>query len=409
MFNPDKIREDFPIFKRKINGKSLVYLDNAATSQKPRVVIEGFKNFYESMNANVHRGLHTLSEEATVAYENTREKVASFINATSSQEIVFTRNCTEAFNLVAYSYAEGNIKKDDEIMVSSLEHHSNLVPWQELARRKRAKLKIIPLKDDFDLDYEVFDNLLSKKTKLVCVTAMSNVLGIMPNIRYIISQAHKVSAVTVIDAAQYVAHLKVDVREWDCDFLTFSAHKMLGPTGVGVLYGKEKLLESMPPFLFGGDMVHVVSQYKATFNDLPWRFEAGTPNFADVIVFKEAIDYLEKLGYEHILTHDRDLLKKARKTFSKYQGVKMFLPQDLDKVGSALSFTISGIHPHDIAAIFNQEGVAIRSGHHCAMPLHEEWLKVPATARMSFYVYNTEEDIERAEKALKEVLRIFMV
>lgn len=406
MYDVNKIRREFPILERHIKGKPLVYLDNAATTQKPRSVIEALSNYYRTMNANVHRGIHTLSEESTMAYEATREDVAKFIKVRSFREIVFTRNTTEAINLVANSWGKFHINKGDEIIVSALEHHSNLVPWQELAHQKEAVLKVIPLIEDLSLDYEFFSEMLSKKTKLVALTAMSNVLGTRPQIKEIITLAHKVGARVMIDAAQAVAHLELDVQDLNADFLAFSAHKMLGPTGVGVLYSKEEILEKMPPFLYGGDMVHVVNQYQATYNDLPWRFEAGTPNFADVIAFREALKFLKKIGMETILSHDQSLVRMAAELFGKYERVKIYLPPS-DEMGSVLSFTIEGVHPHDIAQIFNEEGVAIRSGTHCAQPLIEEWMKVSATARLSFYLYNNEEDVERAEKALQTVLRIF--
>lgn len=406
MLNPKSLKKDFPIFKRKINGKSLVYLDNASTSQKPQQVIDALSDYYENTNANIHRGIHTLSEEATEAYEKTREHVAKFINAASSKEIIFTRNTTEAINLVAYSWGETNIKPDDEIIVSAIEHHSNLVPWQELCRRKNARLKIIPLLPDLTLDLQAYQKLLSKKTKLVAITGMSNVLGYTPDLKKIITLAHQTQALTLIDGAQSVAHLPTDIKKLDCDFLAFSSHKMLGPTGVGVLYGKFAHLSDMPPFLFGGDMVKVVEQYQAYWNDLPWKFEAGTPNIADVIAFDTALTYLEKVGLANIHKHNQKLLKYAVEKFSKYEkdGVRLILPAS--QTGSILSFSIKGIHPHDIATIFNEEGVAIRSGHHCSQPLIEH-LNLSATARMSFYLYNTEEDIDRAEKALQKTLKTF--
>lgn len=428
MFDPKIIKKDFPILSRKINGKPLVYLDNASTSQKPKSVIDAISNYYKTFNSNTHRGIHTMSEEATAAYENTREHVMKFINASLPKEIIFTRNTTEAINLVAYSWGESNIKKDDEIIVSAIEHHSNLVPWQELCRRKNAKLKIIPIKEDLTLDLQAYEKLLSKKTKLVSITAMSNVLGYMPDLAKIIKAAHKIGALVLVDGAQSVAHMKTDVKKLDCDFLAFSGHKMLGPTGVGVLYGKYEILSEMNPFMFGGDMVKAVEQHKAYWNDLPWKFEAGTPNIADVIAFNAALTYLEKIGLENIEKHDQKLLKYAIGKFSKYEkdGVSLILPTykfssakqsapssqppsptfDTSITSSILSFSIKGIHPHDIATIFNDEGVAIRSGYHCSQPLIEH-LNLSSTARMSFYFYNTEADIDRAEIALKKTLKLF--
>lgn len=406
MFDPKKLKKDFPIFSRKINGKPLVYLDNASTSQKPKSVINALTNYYETFNSNTHRGIHTMSEEATTAYEDTREHVMKFINANLPKEIIFTRNTTEAINLVAYSWGEENIKSGDEIIVSAIEHHSNLVPWQELCRRKNATLKIIPIKKDLTLDLVAYEKLLSKKTKLVSISAMSNVLGYMPDLNKIIKSAHKVGAIVLVDGAQSVAHMKTDVKKLDCDFLAFSSHKMLGPTGVGVLYGKFEILSNMNPFMFGGDMVKSVEQHKAYWNDLPWKFEAGTPNIADVIAFDAALTYLDKIGLDNIHKYDQKLLKYAVGKFSKYEkdGVSLILPKS--DTSSILSFSIKGIHPHDIAQIFNDEGVAIRSGYHCSQPLIEH-LNLSSTARMSFYFYNTEADIDRAEIALKKTLKLF--
>lgn len=412
MLDIEKIKSQFPILKRRINGKPLTYLDNAATSQKPQVVIDALTNYYENFNSNIHRGIHTLSEEATLAYENCREAIKNFINANSTKEIIFTRNTTEAINLVAYSWGESNIKKDDEIIVSQLEHHSNLIPWQQLAKRKHAKLLTIPLNKDLTLDMEAYKKLLSQRTKLVSITAMSNVLGTITPIKEICELAHKTGAKVLIDGAQSAAHSKTDVQDIDCDFFTMSAHKMLGPTGVGVLYAKEAILTQMPPFLFGGEMVKTVNQNDAEWNDLPWKFEAGTPNIADVIAFAKAIEFLEEIGMENVKKHDKELLNYAKSIFSKYKEITIHSPKDPKQCSSVLSFTMAsarsnkGIHPHDIASIFNEEGIAIRSGQHCAEPLLKS-LHLNATARMSFYIYNTKEDIDRAETALKKVIEIF--
>lgn len=403
MLNPKKLKKQFPIFKHKIKGKPLVYLDNASTTQKPKVVIDALKNYYENFNSNIHRGIHTLSEKATTAYENCRKSVANFINTKSEKEIIFTRNTTESINLVAYSWGNQNIKKDDEIIVSAIEHHSNLVPWQHLAKTKKSKLKIINLKADYTLDLDHYTSLLNKKTKLICITGMSNVLGTVPNLKKIISLAHKYKALVLVDGAQSIAHTATDVQTLDCDFFAFSAHKMLGPTGLGILYAKEKILQSMPPFLYGGDMVKTVTQLEATWNDLPWKFEAGTPNIADVIAFEAAIKFLQKIGLKNIAAHDKKLSNHCKKVFSKYPQVKIYSPKD---AGGVLSFTVKNAHPHDIAEIFNDHGIAIRSGHHCCQPLMER-LKIPATARISFYLYNTIEDIKIAEKALKKVIKTF--
>ena len=403
----NNILKQFPILKRKINGKSLVYLDNASTSQKPLVVLQALQKYYSTTNANVHRGIHTLSEEATEQYENVRAKVAKFINA-KTEEIVFTKNATESLNCVAVSWGRLHIKKDDEIIVSGLEHHANLVPWQELAKEKKAKLKIIPLTKDYLLDIKAYEFLLSKKTKLVCITAQSNVTGSLVPVKKIVSLAHKFGAKVVVDGAQSVGHRVTDVKNSDCDFLAFSAHKMLGPTGVGVLYIKRALMDEMTPYMYGGDMVETVGQEEATYHRGYMKFEAGTPNIADVIAFGSALDYLTSVGLDVITAHDKELLAYAKQCFSKYSAVKIFSPAKIEHCGGVLSFTIDGVHPHDIATIFDQEGVAIRSGLHCAEPLVRR-LGVSTTARMSFYLYNTKHDVDVAEKALKKVFAIFKI
>ncbi len=383
-------------------------MDSASTSQKPVAVLGALQKYYTTSNANVHRGIHTLSEEATAQYEDVRKKVAKFIGAKSEEEIIFTKNCTEAINCVAFSWAKNNIGKGDEIIVSALEHHANLIPWQELAKEKSAILKIIPLTADYLLDLNAYEKLLSPKTKLVAITAQSNVTGTIVPVKNITALAHAVGAKVLVDAAQAVGHKKINVRDIDCDFLAFSAHKMLGPTGVGVLYVKQSLMNEMSPYMYGGDMVETVQDQTATYRTGPWKFEAGTPNIADVIAFGAAIDYINKIGLDTIAAHDRQLLTYAKKIFSKYPAVKLFSPSHSADTAGVLSFTIKGVHPHDIATIFNEEGVAIRSGLHCAEPLVVR-LKEPATARMSFYLYNTTKDIDAAEKALKKVLKIFKI
>ncbi len=399
------IKKEFPIFRRTINGKPLIYLDNASTSQKPRVVLDALSTYYRKMNANVHRGIHTLSEESTVAYEKTRKKVADFIYAKKPEQIVFTKNCTESLNLVAWGFAYDMIKQGDEIIVSALEHHSNLVPWQEIARQKKARLRVIPLQKNYTLDYDAYLKLLSSKTKLVCITAQSNALGTIPPLKKMIAAAHEVGAVVLVDGAQSVGHMKTNVQALDCDFFAFSAHKMLGPTGVGVLYGKSELLEKMRPLMYGGDMVTTVGQYSAEYQKGPARFEAGTPNIADVIAFGSSLDFLSDIGLDAIHEHDQELVAYAQQLFSHYKEVQLFVPP-LKESGGTLSFAIPGIHPHDIATVFDSEGIAIRSGLHCAEPLVRS-LGVDATARMSFYLYNTKEDVQKAEKALQKVLKIF--
>ena len=407
MLNPIKIKEDFPIFKRKINGHPIIFLDNASSTEKPKCVIDAIKDCYENYYANIHRGIYSLSEEATEAYESARSKTSKFINAKSEKEIIFTRNATEAINLVAYSWGNKFIKKGDEIILSVMEHHSNLVPWQELAAKKGAKLKIIPLKKDFTLDFDAYKKLLSKKTRLLSLTWMSNVLGTINPVKKFIKEAKKYGATVLIDGAQSVPHLETNVQDLGCDFLVFSSHKMLGPTGVGVLYGKTGMLEKMPPFLYGGDMIREVTQFKSTYNELPWKFEAGTPNIADVIAFKNAIEYIEKIGLKNIEAHEKELLSYAKEKFSKYKKVHMYSPKT-ELSGGILSFNIEGVHPHDAATIFNEQNVCIRASQHCAAPLMKA-LNIGSTNRMSFYVYNTKEDIDMAEKALKNVLKIFKV
>src|SRR3989344_2866475 len=400
------IQKQFPILKRKINGKPLVYLDSASTSQKPTAVLAALQKYYTTSNANIHRGIHTLSEEATAQYENTRKKVAKFINARTEEEIIFTKNCTEAINCVSASWGKTHIAKGDEIIVSALEHHANLVPWQELAKAKGAILKIIPLTADYLVDLPAYKKMLSKKTRLVGITAQSNVTGTIVPVKKITALAHAVGAKVLVDGAQIAGHSPINVRDINCDFLAFSAHKMLGPTGVGALYVKQPLMNEMTPFLYGGDMVQSVQEQTATYRSGPWKFEAGTPNIADVIAFGAALDYLQKIGLPAIAAHDRALLAYAKKVFSRYPAVKLFSPAKLRDAGSVLSFTVDGAHPHDIATIFNEEGVAIRSGLHCAEPLINR-LGVAATARLSFYFYNTKKDIDAAERALKKVLWTF--
>ncbi len=402
------IKKDFPIFTRKINGKPLVYLDNASTSQKPKVAIDALQRFYNTSNANIHRGVHTLSEEATEQYEMVRKQVAKFIGAKSEEGVIFTKNTTEAINCVRLSWADQHITKGDEIIVSALEHHANLVPWQELCKSKQATLKIIPLTADFTLDLQAYQKLLSQKTKLVCLTAQSNVTGTIVPVKKMSTLAHAVGAKMLIDGAQVVGHRPFNVQDVACDWLAFSAHKMLGPTGVGVLYVKDGLMEKMTPHLYGGEMVEAVSQDSASYRTGPWKFEAGTPNIADVIAFGAALDYITKIGLKNIAQHDQELIQYTKKMLAKYPQVTVFSPKKPEVSGNVLSFSITGVHPHDIATIFDQEGVAIRSGFHCAEPLMHR-LQVNGTARLSFYLYNTAADIDAAEKALKKVLKTFKI
>lgn len=395
------IKKDFPLLAKS----KIVFLDNASTTQKPKQVISAILNYYENINANIHRGIYTLSEKATDEFEDTRKSVQKFINAKESSEIIFTSSTTQSINLLAYTFGESEIKKDDEIIISELEHHSNLIPWQQLAKRKKATLKVIPVKKDFTLDMDAYKKMLSKKTRLVAITAISNATGTITNTKEIINLAHKAGAKVLIDGAQSVAHEKTDVQKLNADFFAFSAHKMLGPTGVGVLYGKRKLLEKMPPFQFGGNMISNVTIKTSTFANIPNKFEAGTPDIANIIAFKEAIKYIEKIGFKEIQKHDEILTDYAVKILSKYPRIKIFAPPK--KVhGPVISFTIKGAHPHDIASIFNEYNIAIRAGHHCAQPLMNS-LCVGATARISFYIYNTRSDIDKMEQALIQVFKIF--
>lgn len=399
----ETVKKEFPILSRRINGKALVYLDNASTTQKPTAVLDALTAFYSTSNANIHRGVHTLSEEATEQYEATRLAVARFINAEVPEEIVFTKNCTESINLVARTWGAQHIRRGAHIIVSALEHHANLVPWQELAREKGAKLLVIPLTERLELDMSAYDKLLSKKTKLVCITAQSNVLGTRPYIKEIVKKAHAVGARVLVDGAQSAGHQNTDIRSIGCDFFAFSCHKMLGSTGVGVLYADYDILETMKPFQYGGDMVVSVEQEHATYREVPWRFEAGTPNIADVVAFRAALEFLETIGMAAIEEHDAKLVMRARTILESIPGVRIFASESS---ASCVAFTVDGVHPHDVATIMNSEGVAIRSGLHCAEPLIRH-LGVPALCRMSFYLYNTEEDIAIAERALKKVFKIF--
>ncbi|WP_415282009.1 cysteine desulfurase [Candidatus Nitrososphaera sp. FF02] len=408
--NVDRIREDFPILKRTVmGGKQLVYLDNAATTQKPLAVIDAIHDYYMNYNSNIHRAVHQLAEEATKAYEDTRIKIAKFINAKSTDEIIFTRNTTEAINLVAYSWGRVNIQKGDEIVITEIEHHSNIVPWQILTQEKGAKLDYIGVGDDGYLKMHEYKKYLdSGKVKLVSVSQMSNVLGTITPIDEIIKLAHERGIPVLVDGAQSVPHMPVDVQKMDCEFMAFSAHKMLGPTGVGVLYVKRDLLEKMPPFMGGGDMIKEVHKYETRYNDLPYKFEGGTPNIADVIGFAAAIDYLEKLGMDRVREHEIELTKYALDKIAQVKGVTIYGPMNANDRGGVVSFNIGDIHPHDLATIMNDHGIAIRSGHHCAQVLMER-LDVAATSRASFYIYNTKQEVDAFIGALSEARRLFKI
>ncbi|MDX9970575.1 MAG: SufS family cysteine desulfurase [Candidatus Gracilibacteria bacterium] len=408
MFDPLKLKKDFPILSQKINGYPLTYLDNAATTQKPKCVIDKTIEYYENYNSNIGRSSDSLAIRALNAYEETRKTVQKFINAKHETEIIFTRNTTESINLAAHSWGEENILEGDEILVSIFEHHSNFVPWQNLAKKKNAKLLIAPLNNDLELDIEAFKKLLSEKTKIVCISACSNVLGLKEDLISLteIIRANAKNAKILIDGAQSIAHQKTDVQKIDCDFFAFSGHKIFGPTGIGVLYGKKHLLETMPPFLIGGGNIIEVNNEFTDFADIPQKFEAGTQNIAGVIAFNEAINYFSSLDINEIMTHEKNLFDLAYSLFSKEKGVKIFAPKSTQKRSGILSFTLEKAHPHDIAQVFNEEGISTRAGLHCAHPLHL-FLKIPATARLSFSIYNTEEDIEKAYKALQKTLKIF--
>lgn len=403
----DAIRRDFPILHQEVHGRPLVYLDNAASSQKPRLVVEALDEYYRGYNANVHRGIHTLSEKASMAYEKARRKVAEFINAGSPKEVVWTRNTTESINLVAYTWGRSSISAGDEILLTEMEHHSNLIPWQMLADEKDAKLRFIPVTDNGLLDLDRLDDLLTERTKLVSVTHMSNVLGTINPVKEIARRAHAVGAVILLDSAQSVPHLPVDVQALDCDFLAFSGHKMCGPTGIGVLYGKRELLEKMPPFLGGGDMIKEVYLESATWNDLPWKFEAGTPSIAQAIGLGFAVDYLSGVGMEAIHQHEQEIAAYALEALSDVDGLTLYGPP-AEMRGGVTTFNVAGVHPHDIATILDNEGVAIRAGHHCAQPLMRRY-GVPATARASFYLYNTPEEIDILIRGLEKAKAIFGV
>jgi len=403
--DPEIVKQDFPIFKRRVYGKPLIYLDNAATTQKPRQVIEAICEFYQNYNANVHRGVYRLSIEATEAFENARAKVAKFINAKDS-EIVFTKNATEALNLVAYSWGLSNLKEGDRILLTEMEHHSNIVPWQLIAKYTGAVVDYIPINEEGLLIDEEVDRLLDLRPKIVSITHASNVLGTINDVKEIVKKAHEVGAIAVVDAAQSVPHMQVNVKDLDCDFLAFSGHKALGPLGVGVLYGRRDLLKEMIPFLGGGDMISRVWLSGSEWNELPWKFEAGTSSVADVIGLGAAVDYLTSIGMSRVREHEVKLTEYAFKKLSEIPDIRIYGPRDLEKRGAVVSFNLSSIHPHDLATILDEKGIAIRAGHHCAMPLMTK-LGVPATARASFYIYNSESDIDALVEGLYEARRIF--
>jgi cysteine desulfurase/selenocysteine lyase len=405
-YDVERIRADFPILSREVRpGISLVYLDSTATSQKPSVVIETMDRFYRWSNANIHRGIHTLAEESTALYEGARQKVADFIHAASARQIIFTRNATESINLVAYSWGRANLQPGDVVILTEMEHHSNLVPWQILAAEKSLRLEFIPVTPEGLLDLDTYRQLLALAPKLVAFTHMSNVLGTITPAREIIRLAHQAGAITLVDGAQSVPHIPVDVQDLDADFLVFSAHKMCGPTGIGVLYGRKSLLEAMPPFLGGGDMIRRVHLRSFTPNELPHKFEAGTPAIAEAVGLGAALDYLSSIGMLAIAGHEHTVVSYAIEQLQDIPGVQIFGPSANGK-GGVVSFTLQGVHPHDVSQILDSYGIAIRAGHHCAMPLHEKF-NLPATARASFYLYNTQEEVDRLAAAIYKVKDIF--
>ena len=399
-----QVRKDFPILHQLVNGKPLVYLDNGATSQKPQSVIDALVRYYTTENANVHRGVHTLSQQATDDYENARSKIRSFLNAASDQEIIYTRGTTESINLVAQTFGKQNIGPGDEIIVSNMEHHSNIVPWQILCEEKGAILRVVPIDDSGELLMDEFESMLGPRTKLVSMTHVSNALGTIVPAERIVELSHAQGVPVLLDGAQAVPHMQVDVRSLDCDFYVFSGHKLFGPTGIGVLYGKAGLLDSMPPYQGGGEMIKSVTFEKTLYADLPYKFEAGTPNIAGAIGLGEAIDYVEALGYDRIMAHEQELLDYGARALSSIEGLKI-IGTAAHKSG-ILSFVLDGVHPHDIGTILDIEGIAVRTGHHCAQPVMDRF-QIPATARASLAMYNTKEDIDALVLGIDRVLEVF--
>ncbi|PFP30079.1 cysteine desulfurase [Bacillus sp. AFS073361] len=400
------IRAQFPILDQEVNGKPLVYLDSSATSQKPIQVIEAVEKYYREINSNVHRGVHTLGTRATDAYEGAREKVRKFINAKSIQEVIFTRGTTTSLNTVAASYAAANLKAGDEIVITYMEHHSNIIPWQQVARRTGAQLKYIPLQDDGTISLDDVRATITTNTKVVSVMQVSNVLGVINPVKEIAQIAHENGAIMVVDGAQSAPHMKIDVQDLDCDFLAFSGHKMCGPTGIGVLYGKKHLLENMEPIEFGGEMIDFVQLYESTWKELPWKFEGGTPIIAGAIGLGAAIDFLNEVGLDQIAEHEHKLAAYALEKMATVEGMTIYGPLDPAKRAGLVTFNISDVHPHDVATVLDAEGIAVRAGHHCAQPLMR-WLKASATARASFYLYNTEDDIDKLVEGLVKTKEYF--
>ncbi|WML25050.1 cysteine desulfurase [Neobacillus sp. OS1-33] len=404
--NIKDIRSLFPILDQEVNGKPLVYLDSSATSQKPLQVIEAIEKYYREINSNVHRGVHTLGTRATDAYEGAREKVRKFINAKSTQEVIFTRGTTTSLNTVAASYAAANLKAGDEIVITYMEHHSNIIPWQQVAKKTGAQLKYIPLQADGTISLDDVRATITANTKIVSVMQVSNVLGVINPVKEIAQIAHDHGAIMVVDGAQSAPHMKIDVQDLDCDFLAFSGHKMCGPTGIGVLYGKKHLLENMEPIEFGGEMIDFVQLQESTWKELPWKFEAGTPIIAGAIGLGAAIDFLNEVGLDQIAEHEHKLAAYALEKMAAVEGMTIYGPLDAAKRAGLITFNLSDVHPHDVATVLDAEGIAVRAGHHCAQPLMR-WLKASATARASFYLYNTEDDIDKLVEGLVKTKEYF--
>ena len=396
------IKKDFPL----LENENITYLDSGATTQKPIQVIKAVEEFYQKYNANPHRGAYSLSVEATEQYENTRTKIAKFINARHREEIIFSKNATESLNLIAYSYGMDNLKKDDEVVISIMEHHSNLVPWQKVTKKTGSKLNYMYINDEFELTDEEIENKITDKTKIVGITHVSNVLGTINNVKKIIKYAHKKGAIVIVDASQSIPHMKIDVQDLDADFLVFSGHKMLAPLGIGVLYGKKEILNKMSPFLMGGDMIEYVYEQDTTFAPLPNKFEAGTQNVEGVIGLGAAIDYIENLGYDKIQEIEKEVLSYAREELSKLDFLNLYITPNENNHSSVISFNVKGIHPHDVASILDSEGVCVRSGNHCAQPLMR-FLGIDSTCRASFYIYNTKEDVDKLVSALNKAYDMF--
>lgn len=407
MLNIEKVRQDFPVLHEPHHEATpLIYLDSAASSQKPIQVIEAMNDYYRSYNANVHRGIHKLSEAATAAYEDARVKLQKFINAPAAEEVILVRNATEGFNLLAYSWGGANLKPGDEVLITAMEHHANIVPWQLVCEQTGATLKHVPFTDEGMLDMEALNELLTEKTKMFSFTAISNVLGTINPVKELVAKAHAVGALAAVDGAQAVPHATVDVQNWNCDFMAFSSHKMCGPTGIGAIYGKAEHLNAMPPWMGGGDMIRRVTLEKSTYNDLPYKFEAGTPAIAEGIGLGAAVDYLNELGMDNVHAHEQAITSYALEAMSEVEGLRILGPQTAAERGGLVAFTLKGLHPHDIAQLLDDDGIAVRAGHHCAMPMHKI-MGIGASARASFYVHTTTEEVDALVTSLNRAREVF--